>query len=107
MRMTYETTRPTLRRAAGTAEEGTMRLHEIWQSTVGQKALAAVSGLLLWLWVIAHVLGNLTLFSGAADDYAATLRRAPGALWAVRAGLAGAAVVHIAAVTSLARAGRA
>jgi succinate dehydrogenase / fumarate reductase cytochrome b subunit len=76
---------------------------------VGRKALVAGSGLLLWLWVVVHVAGNLTLFSGpaTADGYAAALRQTPAALWAVRAGLAAAAVVHVAGVVSLARAGRA
>src|SRR5258705_12798250 len=84
-------------------------LARLWRSTVGRKALVAASGLLLWLWVVLHVAGNLTLFSGpaAADGYAATLRRTPGALWAVRVGLGVAAVVHVAGGVSLARAGRA
>jgi succinate dehydrogenase / fumarate reductase cytochrome b subunit len=75
---------------------------------VGRKALVAVSGLLLWVWVILHVAGNLTLFAGpaAADGYAAALHRRPTGLWAVRAGLAAAAVVHVAGVMSLARASR-
>jgi len=78
-------------------------------STVGRKAVVAVSGLVLWAWVTAHLLGNLTLFSGpeSADGYAAALRRMPAALWAVRAGLLAAAVAHVAGVLSLARAGRA
>jgi succinate dehydrogenase / fumarate reductase, cytochrome b subunit len=81
----------------------------LWRSTVGRKALVAVSGLLLWLWVVLHVLGNLTLFSGpaAADGYAAALHRVPAWLWAARVGLLTAAVVHVAGVTSLARASRA
>jgi len=81
---------------------------EVWRSTVGRKALVAASGLVLWAWVVAHLLGNLTLFSGAeaADAYAAGLRRVPGALWAVRVALAAAAAVHIAGIASLARAGR-
>jgi succinate dehydrogenase / fumarate reductase, cytochrome b subunit len=80
-----------------------------WRSTVVRKALVAVSGLALWTWVVLHVAGNLTLFSGpaVADGYAAALRRAPGWLWAARAGLAAAMVVHVAGVVSLARAGRA
>jgi succinate dehydrogenase / fumarate reductase, cytochrome b subunit len=82
-------------------------LWELWRSTVGRKALTAVSGLLLSAWVVLHVAGNLTLFRGAAvtDGYAAALRDAPVALWTVRLGLALAVVVHVAAVTSLARAG--
>lgn len=81
----------------------------LWRSTVGRKALVAASGLLLCLWVVLHVAGNLTVFSGpaAADGYAASLRRVPAALWAVRIGLIVAAVVHVAGVVSLTRAGRA
>src|SRR6185503_7069217 len=88
---------------------GMNTLLRLWRSTVGRKALVAVSGLLLWLWVVLHVAGNLTVFSGpeAADGYAAALRRIPAALWAVRAGLAAAAVVHVAGVVSLTRADRA
>ena len=84
-------------------------LARLWRSTVGQKALVAASGLLLWVWVVLHVAGNLTLFSGpvAADGYAAALRATPAALWAVRAGLAAAAIVHVAGVVSLARVSRA
>ena len=80
-----------------------------WRSTVGKKALVAASGLVLCLWVILHVAGNLTVFSGpaAADAYAASLRCVQGALWAVRVGLVLAAVVHVAGVVSLTRADRA
>jgi succinate dehydrogenase / fumarate reductase cytochrome b subunit len=83
-------------------------VRDLWRSTVGHKALVAVSGLLLWAWVVLHVAGNLTLFAGpaAADGYAAGLRRAAALLWAVRTGLAAAAVVHVAGVVSLARASR-
>src|SRR5215510_7339651 len=82
---------------------------DLWRTTVGRKALVAVSGLLLWAWVILHVAGNLTLFSGpeASDGYAAALRRSPALLWAVRTGLAVAAMVHIAGTITLARTGRA
>jgi succinate dehydrogenase / fumarate reductase cytochrome b subunit len=83
-------------------------LVELWRSTVGRKVLVAGSGLVLWIWVVLHVAGNLTLFSGpaVADGYAAALRRAPAGLWAARFALAAAAIVHVAAVASLARAGR-
>src|SRR5687767_13510343 len=78
-------------------------------STIGTKALVAVSGLLLWAWIVLHVAGNLTLFSGpaAADGYAAALRQVPAGLWLVRGVLIVAAVVHVAGVVTLARAGRA
>jgi succinate dehydrogenase / fumarate reductase, cytochrome b subunit len=82
---------------------------EAWRSTVVRKALVAASGLALWSWVVLHVAGNLTLFSGpaVADGYAAALRRAPLGLWTARVGLAAAMVVHVAGVVSLARANRA
>jgi succinate dehydrogenase / fumarate reductase cytochrome b subunit len=84
-------------------------MSKAWRSTVVRKALVAVSGLALWAWVVLHVAGNLTLFSGpaVADGYAAALRQAPGWLWAARAGLAAALGVHVAAVVSLTRTGRA
>ena len=80
---------------------------ELRRSTVGRKALASLSGLLLSGWVVLHVAGNLTMFRGAAvtDGYAAALRDAPAVLWAVRLGLIVATVTHVAAVTSLARTG--
>jgi len=84
-------------------------LLDLWQSTVGQKALVAAAGLVLWLWVVLHVLGNLTLFSGAvaADGYAASLRRVPAGLWAARVVLTVAVLIHVAGVVSLARRNRA
>jgi succinate dehydrogenase / fumarate reductase, cytochrome b subunit len=80
----------------------------LWESTVGRKALVAISGLMLWIWVMLHVAGNLTLFSGpaVADGYAATLRHTPTWLWAARSLLAVAALVHIVATVSLARRSR-
>jgi succinate dehydrogenase / fumarate reductase cytochrome b subunit len=93
-----------------TALTGAARLPAVlWRSTVGRKALVAASGLVLFAWVLLHVAGNLTVFSGpeAADGYAKALRRAPAALWGVRMGLAAAALVHVAGVISLTRADRA
>ncbi len=74
-------------------------------ATVGLKAAAALSGALLFAWILAHLAGNLTVFGGAAaaDGYAAALRRTGPLLWLVRGGLLLAAVVHVWAVVSLAR----
>ena len=73
------------------------------------KWLAALTGLFMAGWLVLHVLGNFTAFSGAAalDGYAATLRRTGPLLWLVRAALVAAVVVHIAATVSLARRARA
>jgi len=84
-------------------------------STVGKKIVMAVSGVLLVLFLIAHVAGNLKIFFGAGsfDSYAAWLRAlgAPvlphqGFLWAQRAGLLAAVTAHIWAATSLTIAAR-
>lgn len=47
-----------------------------WSSTIGKKTVMAVSGLVLVLFLLAHMLGNLKIFFGAADfdGYAAWLR---------------------------------
>ena len=73
------------------------------------KWLAALTGLFMAGWLVLHVLGNLTAFSGAAalDGYAAALRRLGPLLWLMRAALVAAVVVHIAATVSLARRARA
>jgi len=79
-------------------------------STVAQKAAMAVSGLILVLYLLAHMYGNLKLFSGqqAFDDYSHHLRELgepllphTGALWIIRVVLLAAVLVHIAAAYSL------
>jgi succinate dehydrogenase / fumarate reductase, cytochrome b subunit len=74
------------------------------RSGVGLKAVVAASGIILFGWVALHLLGNLTLFRGAAaaDGYAALLRRLGPLLWVVRAGVVLAAGVHVWAVATLA-----
>ena len=84
-------------------------MNSAWRSTVVRKALVAVSGLALWGWVVLHVAGNLTLFSGpaVADGYAARCAGRPAGCGRRGPGLATAMVVHVAGVVSLARASRA
>jgi succinate dehydrogenase / fumarate reductase cytochrome b subunit len=51
-----------------------------WDTSVGHKALVAISGLVSLGWCLLHALGNLTAWSGAEamDGYAAWLRGARG-----------------------------
>jgi succinate dehydrogenase / fumarate reductase cytochrome b subunit len=81
------------------------------RTTVGQKVLMAVTGVLLVLFLVAHMLGNLKIFVGAAafDHYAHWLRDIGSPLlphtwylWIQRAVLTFAVVGHIWAATSLA-----
>lgn len=71
----------------------------LWQSVVGKKALMAVSGLVLFLYVLVHMGGNLQAFAGPArlDQYALQLRAFPALLWAIRIVLLLALVVHVVA----------
>src|SRR5439155_88494 len=52
------------------------RWQKLVRSLVGKKAIMAVTGLVLFLFVVAHLLGNLKVFEGPAkfDAYAAGLR---------------------------------
>jgi succinate dehydrogenase / fumarate reductase cytochrome b subunit len=54
-------------------------------STVGKKIFMAITGQVLILYVIGHVLGNSTIyFDKAINAYAAGLHAFPALLWAVR-----------------------
>lgn len=67
------------------------------KTTVGKKAALAVSGLVLFGFVIAHMLGNLQVFLGpeVLNAYAAMLHASPALLWGARLVLILAVVVHI------------
>ncbi|WP_372451792.1 succinate dehydrogenase cytochrome b subunit [Catellatospora tritici] len=80
------------------------------RSTVGQKVIMAVSGALLVLFLLAHMIGNLKIFFGAQtfDSYAHWLREIgepmlpySAFLWIQRVGLLVAIVAHIWAATVL------
>ena len=44
-------------------------LHSLFWSTVGEKLLISLAGLALFIFIIFHLLGNLTLVFGGADDF--------------------------------------
>ena len=81
----------------------------LWRTSVGQKALASLSGVLFFGFLCAHVAGNFTAFSGAPamDGYARLLRRMPLLLWGVRIGLFASVAVHVLSTLSLAQRARA
>jgi succinate dehydrogenase / fumarate reductase cytochrome b subunit len=86
-----------------------MLTFETSPSSMTAKWLAALSGLFMAGWLVLHVLGNFTAFSGAAamDGYAAALRRLGPLLWLSRGALVMAVIVHVGATLSLARRARA
>ena len=87
----------------------------LFGSTVGQKIIVAVTGLILLAFVIVHMAGNLKVFEGAEafDGYARFLREAGspliphgGFLWAVRLVLLAALVLHVVCIARLSAASR-
>ncbi|MGD0993120.1 MAG: succinate dehydrogenase cytochrome b subunit [Gemmatimonadales bacterium] len=74
-------------------------------STIGRKAVMAVTGLILFGFILVHLVGNLTLYIGpeAINAYGAFLRTLlhGSALWIARAVLLAAVVLHVWSATSL------
>src|ERR1700758_4691466 len=89
-----------------------LRIMAFWHTMIGKKVVMAVTGLVLIGFVIAHMLGNLKIFLGAAaiDAYAVFLRTMGeplvpygGMLWVVRILLLGCVALHITAAVQLTR----
>lgn len=80
------------------------RLRLLWDSSVGKKAIMAVTGLIWLAYLITHVLANLLVFQGPVkiNAYSAFLHGTGGALWAARLVLIAALVLHITAAIQLA-----
>jgi succinate dehydrogenase / fumarate reductase cytochrome b subunit len=74
-------------------------------STLGLKILMAVTGIILFGFVVGHVAGNLLVFAGpkAMDDYAAFLKSKPAFLWGARAVLLLSVFAHFAVSVRLTR----
>lgn len=86
------------------------RVLSLWNSTVGKKIAMAVTGTILIVFVLVHMLGNLKVYQGAAafNHYAEGLRTFGDPffgrgqlLWLLRIGLIIAVVIHIVAAYQL------
>ena len=75
-----------------------------WQSTNGKKVVMAVTGAMMFIFIIGHLLGNLLVFEGPAriNAYGHFLRFDQGLLWIIRSTLIVAIVLHITATVQLA-----
>ncbi len=86
-------------------------LAQFWKSSIGKKLVVGITGALLVLFLIGHMVGNLLIFQGREDlnEYAEFLHHlAHGwGIWVVRIGLLTAFVLHIVATVSLVRQNRA
>ena len=81
-----------------------VRPARFWAATNGKKAVMAITGFILFLFVIGHMLGNLQVFSGPErlNAYGRFLHGVPEILWAVRLSLIASVVLHIWASIELA-----
>jgi succinate dehydrogenase / fumarate reductase, cytochrome b subunit len=68
-----------------------------YSSTTGKKAAMAVSGCILFLFVVGHLIGNLQIYEGPEklNRYAVLLRSMPALLWGVRTVLLAMVLLHI------------
>jgi succinate dehydrogenase / fumarate reductase, cytochrome b subunit len=75
-----------------------------WASTVGKKIVMAVTGVILFGFVIGHLLGNLQVYEGPAklNAYGAFLHSIGEVLWPVRIVLLICVTLHIIATVQLA-----
>jgi len=75
----------------------------LWQTSVGKKAVMAVTGLVMVAYLITHVLANLLVFQGPEkiNSYSRFLHDTGGALWAARFVLLACVVLHIVAAVQL------
>ncbi|MCQ8770755.1 succinate dehydrogenase cytochrome b subunit [Streptomyces telluris] len=84
----------------------------VWRSTVGKKAVMAVTGMIMLAYLVAHVVGNLKVFFGAGEfnHYGHWIRTVGEPflhyewfLWIARAALGTAVVLHGVAAYQLSR----
>ncbi|MCX5107687.1 succinate dehydrogenase [Streptomyces sp. NBC_00378] len=84
----------------------------LWDSSLGKKTVMAVSGLIMLLYLVVHMIGNLKIFFGAGEfnHYAHWLRTMgepflhyEWALWIVRVVLVAAVVLHAVSAYQLSR----
>jgi succinate dehydrogenase / fumarate reductase cytochrome b subunit len=74
-----------------------------YQASIGKKAVMAVTGVVLFGYLVGHLAGNMQVYLGAEqmDKYAAFLHSMPLLLWGVRALLVACVVLHITASLQL------
>jgi succinate dehydrogenase / fumarate reductase cytochrome b subunit len=74
-----------------------------YQASIGKKAVMAVTGVVLFGYLVGHLAGNMQVYLGEdqMDKYAAFLHSMPVLLWGVRALLAICVVLHITASLQL------
>jgi len=73
------------------------RVASLYHSTIGKKAVMAITGIIMFGYLVGHMAGNLQIFIGRQkiNDYAHFLHATPLLLWGTRAVLIVAIILHI------------
>ena len=86
-------------------------LSRFYSSSIGKKILVALTGAMLVVFVLGHMIGNLLVFAGpeAINEYGHLLQTAlhGAGVWIARLGLLAAVVVHVIATIHLTKQNRA
>ncbi|NNE43140.1 MAG: succinate:quinone oxidoreductase, partial [Gemmatimonadetes bacterium] len=84
-------------------------MNRSFRSSIGLKTVMAVTGAGLFLFLVAHMLGNLQIFLGpeALNAYAKKLKGLPELLWPARIGLLVIFLAHVGAAARITRENRA
>ncbi len=80
------------------------RAFRFYQATIGKKAVMAITGVILFGFIIGHLIGNLQVFTGreTLDAYGAFLHHSThGLIWVFRAVLLASVLAHIVASIQL------
>lgn len=74
-----------------------VRVLSFWSVPIGKKVIMAITGLILFVYVLLHMIGNLQLFAGPQqiNAYGTFLHSHPNLLWAARAVLLASVGLHI------------
>src|SRR5512134_617380 len=85
------------RRGGCTPRKEGRRSMRLFSDSIGRKVVMAVTGMLMVLFIVGHLLGNLTVFIGpnALNTYADKLHSLGALLWIVRVVMIAAVVLHI------------
>jgi succinate dehydrogenase / fumarate reductase cytochrome b subunit len=74
-----------------------------YEATIGKKVVMAVTGCILFLFVVGHLIGNLQIYLGPErlNNYAETLHSLGSALWVIRLSLLAIVALHIVSALQL------
>lgn len=89
--------------ATAVAPSPLQRTFRFYDSTNGKKAIMAITGVVLFGFVVIHLIGNLQVYVGPGklDEYGRALRAVPPVLWTARAVLLACVILHLTAAAQL------